>query len=838
MVLFHYFCPILFVFHFCFVRFTFLQPSLPRRLRFNRQHSDLTPSKNKNAPSAIDEKERQREKDKEALDAANDDIKKKIDIINDFTHQIDELKSQISQLTTLNGVKDVSIYEKAAKITELEIKFGESEMANDKLKLVHFESIEKIKVLEGEIKTVVKDHDNEMNKLIQKNSHLTEKYERLIAQNKLQCEKMDALKTELDNLRTEYDLQRNQLNDETAKLHEKDTEHRKLLDENIQLLDGMERIKKQAEDDMLSYAMESKNLLNQLQIVKDEKSKIITELCRKEELLNEMQDELNNKLIDVDTERDDIKENLKIEFNATLKKYEQQIATLNEVHDMKIKEMESISILERTQLINEHKESIAKLLQTHTNELERINEQCEEKIRISDIQIEEKLKNIDTTIEQTIHKEKEIWKMEIDKCQKIAEHEIMQCEYEKQDLKTLLESANELMREKDEKIQQLQNKVNLDVSGYVKNREEIEFELNEAQIECAHLLSEQYKYQIALNNTRSTMNILMERLRKSDHDVELLKEEIDTLIEQKLDIESTNIKLMEEMDEYRHTLTALRNSSICLEREMLEKELAYEKIISSEQETLDAVNKISKLFSDKIDDNLNKYADLYNDIKKKYDSREMYIKDMKVLLDEFATGIELARLELDIKNKQLIELQHENKTIKLEISAHKFKLEQFEKYAQEQNELQHSATELIEHITDNKLNDENSNDESMVLNQTIEKIIVQLENDVQNECRTNSILMDVYSDEDKINAENMQLKEKLTEKMRQIEFLQEIVEIENSHATENMTLRRQVTELEQKMLMIEKFANETVEKCTEMSSNKKLEKLMDTNANLKNVSEN
>lgn len=211
----------------------------------------------------------------------------------------------------------------------------------------------------------------------------------------------------------------------------------------------------------------------------------------------------------------------------------------------------------------------------------------------------------------------------------------------------------------------------------------------------------------------------------------------------------------------------------------------------SEQETLETVNKIGKLFNDKLEENINKYAELYNDIKKKYDVRETYIKDMKALLEEFATGIELARLELDMKEKQLLELQEENKNIKLEIMTYKFKCEQFEKYEQEQR-VPNPSPELVSELDDNGKFPVMHSDDAMVSNQLIENIIVQLEKEVQNECLKNDLNTETYSDEDKISAENHQLKEKLIEKSRQIEFLQEMVEIENGHATENLALRHKV----------------------------------------------
>lgn len=804
----------------------------------------MTPSKSgKSAVAAaallLEEKER---KEKEVLSATNDDLKKKTDTIAELTQQISELRDEIQTLRRSDSDKDDAISQKESKIAELENERNDCEKANVSLQAKCDESAEKINVLEGEIKAIVKHQDEEMNKLMQKNGYLDGKCEKLANQNKLMTEEIVALKNDLRAVGREVEEHKQELNCQIDKLQEKDSEYRKLLDENIQLLEGIERIKKQADDDMLSYAIESKNLAAELDVVKQERSKIITELCLKEELLNALQEEIGGKTVEMDAERDELKESMNAELNAIIKKYEQQIATLKEVNDMKVKETESISVLERAQLIKEHKEIIASLKEANEKERVRLNESAEEKIRIAEIQNEQKLKELEASVGQSIQQEKVMWNSEIEKCQKIAEREIMQCEFEKQDLRTLLESANDLVREKNEKIEELQKQLSsVEVSSFLRSRDELESELNEVRRECGRMLTERYNYQTALKNTRSTVNVLMARLQKSDTDVEMLKGQLDAIVQSKLEKENANNKLAHELEiltkeieEYRHALTALRNSSLTLEREVLEKESVFEKIMTSEQETLETVNKIGKLFNDKLEENINKYAELYNDIKKKYDARESYIKDMKALLEEFATGIELARLELDMKDKQLSELQDENKNIKLENMTYKFKCEQFEKYAQEQR-APHPSPELVE---DGGRMPSIDVEEAMVSNELIENIIVQLE---EEECLANEINTEMYSDEDKISAENMHLKEVLSEKLRQIEFLQEMVEIENGHATENLTLRHQINELEQKVAFIEKFANETVDKYSELANHQQnrhqCDELKEKNLHLKNVSE-
>lgn len=766
------------------------QPSLPKRLRFNRQFSELTPSK-KGAGG--------KEKD-DCI--ASEDAKAKAELIAGQNVLIANLREELTQLKQSNMQKTETIIEKQRECEDLQDEMRKVEDAHDQLKAVDAEHLAKINVLEGEIKAIVRAQDDEMSKLMQKNTNLDVKCDKLATQNRSLADDLAALKADMAKCRTEIDAYKSALDEERAKWLEKDSEFRKLLDENVQLLEGAERIKKQADDDMLGYAMESKKLSEELETVKRERSKIIIELCRKEELLNELKEELGGKTVEMDAERDEIRDAMGSEMSAAIKKYEQQIATLKEMHDMKVKEVESIAVLEHAKLLKEHKEALCSMKEASDKERERITDLTEEKIRIAEIQSEQKLKGMDATIEQSIQQEKQSWKMEIDKCQQIAEREIMQCEYEKQDLRTLLDSANDLIREKDDKIDELQKQIRFEITQYVKSREELDTEMQETQLEYSRLMSERVNYQVALKNTRATVTILMERLKKSDKDVEILKAELDAITVSKLDAEANNIKLMEEVqilsmeiDEYRHALTALRNSSLNLEREVLEKESVYEKIMSSEQETLETVNKIGKLFNDKLEENINKYADLYNDIKKKYDVREKYIKDMKSLLEEFATGIGLARLELDTKAKQLLELQEENKNHKLEIMTYKFKCEQFEKYELVQR-APNPTPELIGELDDSDKYPATATDNTMISNQLIENIIVQLEKEAQIDCignQSDGLSTQTYSDEDKITAENVQLKDQLTEKSRQIEFLQEMVEMENAHATENVSLRQKVS---------------------------------------------
>lgn len=765
------------------------QPSLPKRLRFNRQHSDLTPKERNSAaktllfgapqsepmgppplPTPINTSAR----DKEALEAANVEIRNKTEVIADYEQQIEELKISLHQANQQNDIHIKELSEKDQRINEVEHELNDDNEGIEMLKEISQKSIAKIETLENEIRLILRNHENEIDFLIRTNTRIELECDRTSTEKKLLNEEVVVLKKEVLYLNDELKQTKQALIDHTDKLSAQNELHKRLVVENIKLLDQIAAIKRDADNDMIAYVEESQNILRQLENVRTEKEKIATVLAFNENVIADLRDEVANKDIEMDSVRDELRDNFNADLKSVTKKHEQQIATLKELNEMKIKEIESIFVLERTK----SEKSQSDLVKQLRAQLECSSDTAEEKIRISEIQLEQRLKAMESSIEQSIDHEKQLWKSEIDKCQKIAETEIMQCEFEKQDLKALLDAANELMREKDDKIEEMQVRLSNEFGSFVKCRDELAAELNEVRKECTRAMTDKYNYQLTLNNTRSTVTILMERLTKSDGDVEILKQELESSNEELA-------QLHKEMEEYRKALTSLRGSSLALERELKEKETAFDRLMAtSEGETLNTVNKIGKLFNDKIEENIGKYVDMYNELKLKYDARENYILDMKALLDEFASGIELARIELDTKDEKLVVLQTENKNIKLENMTYKFKCEQFEKYDLDR-------VVASENSTDKFSANVSSEEDSMVPEKLMADIIIQLEKDADLVVG-GSINMGLYSDEDKIAAENSALKDKLAEKSRQIELLQEMVQLEGCHATENVQLKKQV----------------------------------------------
>uniref|UniRef100_A0A1B0DLF9 Uncharacterized protein n=1 Tax=Phlebotomus papatasi TaxID=29031 RepID=A0A1B0DLF9_PHLPP len=342
-------------------------------------------------------------------------------------------------------------------------------------------------------------------------------------------------------------------------------------------------------------------------------------------------------------------------------------------------------------------------------------------------------------------------------------------EYEKRDLKALLDDGNELMREKDKKIAELERILKAEDDIYSTARRDCEAEIKKMQEAYQKLMTEKHSYQLTLENTRSTVNILMERLKRSDTDVEVLNLEKSSMNCEIEHLKEQILRIEEEKEELRGALETLHKSSMALEVEMKGREALFEQLMNSEAETLAVVDNLGKLFQDRIDEGAGKYAEMYNDLKKRYEVRETYIKDMKSLLEEFADGIELARIELDLKDQKLNDLEEENRTIKLESMTYKFKCQQFETES-------NGSTDGVR--PPNPTPDPTREaPEGVESNQVIQELIKELEKETDDAVQT--------------------------ETARQIRLLEDFVDWNTDHAEENKKLRQQLSEMMNKVEKLE-----------------------------------
>uniref|UniRef100_A0A182P1D8 Uncharacterized protein n=1 Tax=Anopheles epiroticus TaxID=199890 RepID=A0A182P1D8_9DIPT len=788
----------------------FRTPSLPRRLKF-KHISDLTPKKGSSKEEKVSRLATTLEcaSAEKPSDAPGSKVPpivqlyNKIDVnkeaLGKAREENEQLKAQLQELRAEHERTELDrmrlLAEKDNQIMLLERELTSITKADELLQHIAEGCLEKVQEYEREIRELHRSYERQLCDMHDSKTELEVRYEELVTLHRMLQNDYEVMEGENHFLNEELVALREILEAHDLELQKKADEIQVMEDglnelviEGRDLKEQVRFLKAQAEEDMLRYVEEGRNTIREIDQLKQENARLLTSLAEQGAIVAGMQEELHERQFEMDDLRNDIRNEFNQELTAVCKKHEAQLATMAEMNEMKIKECESIFVLEKSKLVKEHSDRVKRLEQEHRRELERIGEQAEEKIRIAEIQNEERVKALELSIQGSISaalaSEKMLWQKELDKCQKIAETEIMQCEFEKRDLRTLWEASNEVIKDNENRIAELERRLKVELEPGAKSRDELETEVREMALECSRLKTEKYNYQLTLSNTRSTVNILMERLKKSDGDVELLKGELEQVLRSKSETEAANGKLREELIEYQRVLGALRTSSTLLEKEMREKNEVFEKLMSSEEDAILTVSQIGQLFSDRMEESMSRYLEMYEELKKKYDAREAYIQDLKALLDEFANGIELARIELDTKDKKIFELENENKNIKLENMTFRFKCEQFEKYNQG-GEGRLSQPEGSD------------DDERLVPNFLIENIINQLE---QQEQQQQQQQHGTVSDKHDLGT------------------IQEL--IEDASGEQNGTeIVEKLKETEEKLRIVEEFAKETSDKYTELLEN-------------------
>lgn len=568
---------------------------------------------------------------------------------------------------------------KDRKIKELEREIENINKADELLQQITSNSLDKIKAMEDDMNEMVRNHELQLENFIQEKNQFELKYEETFElyqtmqeENSQLHNKNHVLEQELVLQQETVQLKTNEINAKLEELKFLQKSMEELMQENASLKNDVKLLKVQSADEILQFIEESRSSLNELETLRRERANLLTDLRDKQTHINDLYNELAKKQFEIDSMYEEMRESYNCEVNIIAEKYEERITNMQTSHETKIIELE-------TDLKTKYDSLISKLEMEQKKEIENVNESAEEKVKIAEVQAEEKIKALEASIQSTIAREKSLWQIEMDKCQKIAETEIVKSELEKHELKSLLEATNQLLKERDDTILDLQ--VAMALSNVPENKISTVYEkkLKEAMHEAARLKTEKYNYQLTLNNTRCTVNILMERLKNSDNDVELLKQELDQLESIKIELEQTNMRLQEEVDEYRQNLTALAKSSTTLQQEFQERQKIYDQITNSDDEAIGVVGKFKKSFTCKVEERLTDYIQKYDEILQTRDAQQIYIEDLKKLLTEFTIGIELARTELDINSKKLILLAEENKVLKLENMTFKFRCEQAER---------------------------------------------------------------------------------------------------------------------------------------------------------------
>lgn len=165
---------------------------------------------------------------------------------------------------------------------------------------------------------------------------------------------------------------------------------------------------------------------------------------------------------------------------------------------------------------------------------------------------------------------------------------------------------------------------------------------------------EKKKFNIAFKEYETIIEVLSKRLRESDTGVEVVMAE--------------NKELKSEIATLRLNYEKLRISAENLKKNFDDKNKLFEQLMSSsEMEMMTMVSKMNDYFNEKFSE--------IAELKKSFDIRDKNLKKMtSTILEEYTIGIELARLELDDKQKKIVDYENEIKTIKLENLQLKMKL--------------------------------------------------------------------------------------------------------------------------------------------------------------------
>lgn len=623
----------------------FRTPSLPHRLRF-RQNSDITSAVSTTStasstplasatttPSKESSKTVGRLKGKEAL---HQEIRHKNDLIENYLSQIDVLKRHVEQLKEAESKireEHANVEQKTEKmIHELSDENKSHKEFNDRLVAENARYAENILKLENEIKKLNHEHLTQVEELKSLSEELKDKNYQLESDYAKQSEQSEKYVLKISQLTQEIKEACEHLSLSEERAQESFELIENLKNTNDTLIGDMKTLQRQIEQDALAYAQETKIIQNEMECLRNERNTLKNDLASKCDFIKSLQDELLDKNCEIDAHCDTIR-----------------------------------------QLCREKAKFV---------ERERLLDSVEEKVRQAEVQVEQKVQKLESDLENALEREKAYWRAELDKRQKMAENELIKIELEKQDVMVLLESTNDMLRERDEKIQKYEDQLRNGIDYYVQLTDNLQKQVVDLKQDMAKTITEKYNYQLTLNNTRSTVNILMERLKKSDSDVEQLKAELESVQLAKRTLEQSYLQLQSDLERMRtklsdseEALSSLRDSSETLQKEVSLKESMFNEILTSEEETLVKFNKIASSFQERIEADAAKYLEMYNELRNKDETREMYMQDMKKALDEFATVLQFAQIELDSKENVLTKVRDECEQLKLENIALKSKVD-------------------------------------------------------------------------------------------------------------------------------------------------------------------
>ncbi|XP_043656467.1 early endosome antigen 1 isoform X3 [Drosophila teissieri] len=578
----------------------FRTPSLPQRLRFRPtpSHTDTATGSGSGASTAAstplhsaattpvkEAKSASRLKGKEALQY---EIRHKNELIESQLSQLDVLRRHVDQLkeaeAKLREEHELATNKTDQLIEALTTENLSHKALNEQMGQEHADLLERLAAMEHQLQQQREEHESQVEALVAESEALRLANELLQAANDDRQKVEEQLQAQLSALQGDVAQAREHCSLEQAKTAENIELVENLQKSNASLLADVVQLKQQIEQDAMSYGQEAKSCQAELECLKVERNTLKNDLANKCTLIRSLQDELLDKNCEIDAHCDTIRQLCREQARHT-----------------------------------EQQQAVAKVQQ-----------------------------QVESDLESAVEREKSYWRAELDKRQKLAENELIKIELEKQDVMVLLETTNDMLRMRDEKLQKCEEQLRNGIDYYIQLSDALQQQLVQLKQDMAKTITEKYNYQLTLTNTRATVNILMERLKKSDADVEQYRAELESVQLAKGALEQSYLVLQADAEQLRQQLTesqdalnALRSSSQTLQSE----------------ERIDGDAQLAH----------------YHELRRKDETREAYMVDMKKALDEFATVLQFAQLELDNKEQMLVKVREECEQLKLENIALKSK---------------------------------------------------------------------------------------------------------------------------------------------------------------------
>ncbi|KPU79335.1 uncharacterized protein Dana_GF27331, isoform A [Drosophila ananassae] len=578
----------------------FRTPSLPQRLRFRPtpSHQDVASGSASGASTAAstplhsaattpvkEAKSASRLKGKEAL---QQEIRHKNELIESQLSQLDVLRRHVEQLKEAEAKLREEHELSTAKMEQMiEALTGENlshKSLNEQMSREHSELLERFANMEQQLHQQREEHERQVDTLIAESEALRLANEQMQAASDERASHQEQLQNQLAELQMEVAQAKERCTMEQAKTAENIVLVEDLQQSNASLLAEVSQLKNQIEQDALNYGQEAKSTQAELECLKVERNTLKNDLANKCTLIRSLQDELLDKNCEIDAHCDTIRQLCREQARQA-----------------------------------EQQQAVAKVQQ-----------------------------QVESDLEGAVEREKTYWRAELDKRQKLAENELIKIELEKQDVMVLLETTNDMLRQRDEKLQKCEEQLRNGIDYYIQLSDALQQQVVQLKQDMAKTITEKYNYQLTLTNTRATVNILMERLKKSDADVEQFRAELESVQLAKGALEQSYLSLQADAEQLRLQLTesqealsALRSSSQTLQGE----------------ERIDGDAQLAH----------------YHELRRKDETREAYMADMKKALDEFATVLQFAQLELDNKEQMLVKVREECEQLKLENIALKSK---------------------------------------------------------------------------------------------------------------------------------------------------------------------